>query len=86
MTNITGYAIDVIKTSTYISSDGYTYLSGATVTVGAVSNMTSGGYFNVSGVADTATTVVVAYPRYATVEVATTSAAIIAVWKNKFYT
>lgn len=86
MTNVTGYVVDIIKTSTHISSVGYTYLSGATVTIGNVSNVTSGGYFNVSGIDPTIATVVVTYPRYATTEVATTSAALIAVWKNKMYT
>lgn len=87
MTNVTGYVIDIVQSSTHISSVGYTYLSGATVTVGLVSDTTSGnGYFNVSGVDTTISTVVVTYPRYETTEVATASSAIVAVWKNKGYT
>jgi hypothetical protein len=85
--NVTGYVVDIIKTSTHISSDGYTYISGAVVTVGSLSNTTnSTGYFNVSGVDTTVETIVVEYPRYETTEVVISGAALIAVWKNKGYT
>ena len=87
MTNVTGYVVDIVKTSTYISSTGYTFLSGATVSVGSVSTTTSSnGYFNATGVDTTVDTIVIAFPRYVTTEVAVTSAAQINVWQNKGYT
>jgi len=87
MTNVTGYVVDVVKTSTHVSSVGYVYVSGATITIGDVSSTTSSnGYFNVSGVAATATTFIATCPRYITVEMATTSAALITMWRSKFYT
>jgi hypothetical protein len=85
--NVTGYVVDIIKTSTHISSDGYTYISGAVVTVGNLSNTTSSnGYFNVSGVDTTIATVTVVFPRYEITTVGTTSGGVLAVWKNHGYT
>jgi glycine cleavage system aminomethyltransferase T len=87
MTNITGYVIDIIKTPAGATSGGYAYISGATVSVGIISNTTSStGYFNVSGVDTTVETIVVEYPRYETTEVTISGAALVAVWKNKGYT
>jgi len=84
--NVTGYVIDVMKTSTHISSVGYTYISGATVSVGTTSTTTSAnGYFNVSGADPTVANIVVTFPKYMTVEIPKTNAALIAMWKNKYY-
>lgn len=87
MVSVTGYVIDIIHTPTHISSTGYTYISGAAISVGTTSVYTSSnGYFVASGIDTTVATIVVAFPRYETTEVATTSAAQINVWQNKGYT
>ena len=85
MTIVTGYVIDVVRSSTYSSSVGFTYLSGATVYVGTSSTTTSSnGYFKISGGVLTST-VVVKQPRYNDTELPQTSAQWINVWKNKGY-
>lgn len=84
MTIITGYVIDVVRSSTYASNVGYTYISGATVYVGTSSTTTSSnGYFVISG--GETSTVVVKYPRYEDTEVNTSAATWINMWKNKGY-
>jgi hypothetical protein len=86
MTIVTGYVVDVIRSSTYASTEGFTYISGATIYVGTSSTTTSSnGYFAISGDA-TQPNVVVKQQRYNDTEVASTSAQWINVWKNKGYT
>ncbi len=86
MTIVTGYVIDVVRSSTYASTEGFTYLSGATISIGTSSTTTSSnGYFAISG--DTnQSTIVVVFPRYNETEVVKTSAQWVNVWKNKGYT
>lgn len=87
MVSITGYAVDVVHSSTHISSTGYIYLNGATVYLGSDSGLvSSNGFFTVTLSDPTVSTTVVKYPRYEITEVAITSSTIINVWQNKAYT
>ena len=86
-TYITGYVVNIMNTSTtLISSAGYSYMSGATVYLGANYSTVSGnGFFSIELVDPTISTIVVKYPRYEETEVAITSSAQINVWKNHGY-
>lgn len=86
-TYITGYVVDIIRTSTtLISSAGNAYMSGAIVYLGDNYSTASGnGFFSIELVDPTISTIVVKYPRYEETEVALTSSAQINMWKNHGY-
>ena len=84
MTIVTGKVIDVIRSSTYSSSVGFTYISGATITAGSNTTTTDvSGNFTIDG--GTANTVIAKAKRYNDTELNISSDMTIAMWKNKGY-
>lgn len=86
MTTVTGYVVDAAKTTTSVSSYGYTYISGAMVSFGGnFDSVSSNGFFSISNSDPLLTTIVITRSKYGTTEVAISGISIVTMWKNKSY-